>query len=371
MGKHSKIAAVADALGIEFDDEDQVEGRAGLPEARLDELNDYARNFDWRRPPGPETVPWNWTQHFDDGAEAIYMAGNLQIIRKALYETRYPELKAEMLIPHDTSGNPGMEREVVRTIDVAGEPEISRDQPDDVPSVELKTGEADVKFFEMSLAYSYSDADVEKAMLSGMPLPFQKAKATRDVMARTKDTMAFVGSAKIGTKGLLNSTGTTTYAVPATGAGGSKKWKDKSSAAVLLDLNGAADQIIEDTNEVEEPDTWLLPSDAYNHINTRMVGDGSSETILSFFKRTRGGDGSAVNIHKTTKSKAGKISGVSTSRMVVYRNDPSKLQFKVPLQFFQKQPQVHGFKTVTYCRMRIGELALWLPKSVSYSDDVS
>lgn len=370
MSKQAIAKLVAELAN--YDEETDGDSNSGDPQALLDELRDYARKFDRHRPPSVETVPWDFSQNFDDGAEAIYAAGNLQIIRKALYEQRYPQLKAELLIPHDTTGNPAVEREVVRTLNGAGDPTISRDQPDDVPSVELSTGEADVKFYEMSLSYGYSDQEIAKAMYEGMPLQYQKAKWCRDIMARKKDTIAFIGEATIQTKGLLNSTGTTSYTTPASGAAGSKKFADKAPAAVILDLNAAADLVETTTNEIEECDTWLLPSDAFNNINTRMVGDGSAETILSFFRRTRGGDGRAVNVHKTVKSQAGKIPGVATGgRMVVYRNDPDKLQFKVPLQFFQKAPQMNGFKTTIYCRMRLGELALWVPASVCYADGVS
>jgi len=340
-------------------------------QARVDELYEYARNFDRRNPPSVESVRWDWTKNFDDGTEAIFIAGNLQTIRSAMYEIKYPELKGQRLCPVDTNVNPGLEREVVRTIDVAGDPAVSRDQPDDVPTVELNTGEGDVKFFSLVLSYAYSDQEARKAMLEGMPLPFLKAKATRDVMARKLDTMIFIGETKYGSKGLLNSSNTLTYATPASGAGGSKKWSDKSADQVLLDLNAPADQIISTTKEIEEPDTWLLPLDAHTHINTRRVGDGTSQTILKFFLENRDG---MVKVERTTKSNVpangGIIPSVSVSRMVVYRNDPSKLQMKVPLPFEQKQPQVMGFKVYTYCHMRAGELALWAPKSMIYADDV-
>lgn len=378
MGNYlSKLQHYAAKLGINLDemDEDETENdsqNAGVPRAHLDELQQWCKNFDRRNPPDVNTVRYDWTGHFDDGAEAIYIAGNMQRIREALYEQRYPQLKAERLIPHDTSTGMGIEREVIRTLDAAGDPVVTRDQPDDVPNVELTTGQADVKFFEMSLGYSYSDTDVEKAMRNGMPLPYEKAKWTRDIMARKKDTIAFIGAKEIGTTGLLNATGTTVYATPATGAGGSKKFKDKSSDAVILDLNAPADKVNEDTNELEECDTWLLPSDAYNHIQGRRIGDGTSETILSYFKRTRQESSDfPIHVEKTMKSKAGKIPGVAVSRMLVYRNDSSKLQFKVPLPFLQKQPQVVGFKTTTLCRMRLGELALYVPASMCQADDVS
>src|SRR5262245_9437115 len=209
--------------------------KSAFPQARLDEMMALARNFDPRRPPSIDTVRWDFRDHYDDN-EAIYMASMLQVIRQGLYEIRYPELKARRLIPFDTNLNPGMERYVVRTLDVAGETDVSRDQPDDVPTIELKTGEADNTFFSMVLSYAYSDQDVRAAMMAGMPLQAMKAKAVRDQFARMLDTLAFLGHVKAGTKGLLNqASGTTTYTVPATGTGGSKLWSTKDADQVLLD----------------------------------------------------------------------------------------------------------------------------------------
>jgi hypothetical protein len=340
---------------------------SAFPQKRLDEMAAFARDFDRKNWQQYRTdCAWDFTSHFDAGSEAVFIARQLEMIRKGLYEIRYPELKARRLVPHDFNFSPGMQEYTARSIDVAGEPAVSKDQPDDVPTVELKVGSATMSMFNLVLAYSYSDQDAENAMFAGMPLATMKAKAVRDQMARRLDNIAFVGESTMsGVTGLLNSSGTTTYSTPATGAGASKLWDNKDSDQILLDLNGAGDQIITDTKEVEEPDTWLLPLTAHRLIANKRVGDGTSATILRYFLDNRD---TPVTVEKTAKSET--LGGSSTRRMCVYKNDPSKLQMIVPVEFRQKQPEIRGFKVVVNCMMRTGGVALWLPKSVCYADGI-
>jgi hypothetical protein len=202
-------------------------------------------------------------------------------------------------------------------------------------------------------------------MFAGMPLPTMKAKAVRDQMARRLDQIAFLGEAKVGAKGLFNQSGTTTYVVPATGQGGVTTWDKKDSDAVLLDLNGMGDQIITDTNEIEEPDTWVLPLSRYRLVNSRRVGDGTNATILRYFLDNRD---SPISVERTTKLESN--TAWTGKRAAAYKNDPSKLQLTVPIEFLQKQPEIRGFKVIVNCRMRTGGLALWISKSVGYADNV-
>lgn len=339
---------------------------SAFPQARHDEMVAFAREFDRRNPEKWRAdAAWDWTNHFDSGADAIYIARQLEMIRKGLYEIRYPELKAERLIPHDSAFSPGMQDYTARSIDIAGEPAVSKDQPDEVPTIEAHVTSATMSMFNLVLSYAYSDQDAENALFAQMPLQTIKAKAVRDQMARRLDTIAFIGEATVGVLGLLNQTTTLSYTPGSTGSGGSTLWDNKDSDTILLDMNSAGDKIITTTLEVEEPDTWLLPLSAHRLVSNKRVGDGTSSTILKYFTENRD---TPVKVERTSKSET--IGGSSSRRMVVYKNDPSKLQMIVPVRFKQKQPEVRGFKVITNCMMRTGGVALWIPDSVCYTDGI-
>lgn len=350
------------------DDEDPEEDKvtSEFPRARSDAMTTFARDFDWRKPdPWLQGVKWDWRDRFDNAAQAIYLARQVEMIRAGLYEIRYSELKSQRMIPHDYSIPPGVVDYTARSIDAAGEPEVSRDQPDEVPSIELSTSSTTISMFNLVLGYQYSDQDADTAMFSGMPLQTQKAKGVRDLMARRLDRIAFLGEPKVpGVKGLFNQSGTVIYVTPPSGKNGSTKAEDKTSDDVLRDLNGVGDQVIIDTLEIEEPDTWVLALSLYRHVNNRRVGDGTNSTILKYFIENRD---APITVERTQKLEANTAWG--GRRTVAYKNDASKLQLLVPILFRQKNPEVRGFKVKVVCQMRTGGTVLWLPKSVGYADN--
>lgn len=359
--------------------EDEVAGE--FPRSRLDQMGQSAREFaaiGWAAKSGDtskldrvrQDAKFDWATRSDAGVETVYVARQLEYIRKGLYEIKYTALKSPKLISYNTSVPRGAQQFTVKSIDIAGEPAIERDDNDEIPTVELKVASGTMGFFNMNLAYSFTDQDAAEAMFSGMPLPTMKATAVRTQMARKADIIAFYGETTSGVKGLLNRANTTTYTVPSTGASGSQKWKDKDSDAILLDLNGAGDAIITATNEVEEPDTWLIPLDAHRVIATRRVGDGTSETVLKYFLQNRD---TPVTVVATTKSEAANASNWSgsASRLLVYKNDAAHLEFHLPVPFYQAPPQYRNFRTTTNCMMRCGGVADYIPKASCYADGVS
>lgn len=339
-----------------------------LARARHDELEqlarDHARRFD-RFQPDATGIRWDWSDQMD-GAEAVYIARQLEFIREQIYMVQYPELKARRLMSFNTSLDAGTEQFTARAMDLAGDVTVSKDQPDDVPMIEMKVTSGTQDMFSMVSGYQYSDQEARAAMLARVPLPAAKAKGVREIMARKLDTIAFIGEKVSGIKGLATSTGTTTYTPLATATDGTGSWKKKSADDVLSDLNGAGNAILTATDDIEQPDTWLLPLTGYTDIQQKRVGDGTSTTILSYF---RDNNDMVKTIERTHKLETAPNSEWTGRRMITYRNDSSKFEIQVPLEFEQKQPQLVGFKVKVYCHMRVGGISLYIPKSVCMTDN--
>lgn len=371
-----------------LDEPDLVADGSAFPKKRQDQLEQFARDFmpvahaaSNGRMDGLDS--WRTNSKFvihgrmDAGAESIYLARQLELIVKGAYETKYGPIKSPRLISYNTGTPRGVVNLTKKAIDSAGEPMIERDDSDQLPMIGLKMSPVTMGFFNMQLGYDFTDQEVAQAMYAGEPLQAMKATATRRAFERKLDIIAFYGEKVSGVKGMLNLASTTSYSTPVTGAGGtSKKWTDKASDDILLDLNAAGDAIIVGTDEVEEPDTWLIPLDAYNIANTRRIGDGTSEMVLSFFKRTRDlATGQAPIVERTVKSQgannANWSGSGSESRMMVYKNDADHLEMYVPVPFFQRAPEYRNARTIVSCMMRTGGVACWLPKAVAYADGVS
>lgn len=339
-----------------------------FPQARLDEMALEAVRFDAA---DPRPLKWHFDgrgSHFD-GAESAYLARQLEFMRPGVIEASFPKLMAANWIPYNTTPDSGSTQFTVVFEDQVGEVRLSQDMKGIIPRVDAKTSTASINIFSMLLSYGYSIQEARAAMKAGYPLQARRAMLCREQMERKLDDIAFVGDTGSGVKGLLNqTTGATavdTYTVPATGQGGSKKWRDKAPDDVLLDLCAAPSQIVTGSLEIEQPDTWLLPLSTYESISQRRVGDGTNESILSYYLRTAAHAKRVVKTHKSETKGSG-----STTRAVCYEANPNKLEMIVPTPFEQFNPISEGLDVVTICHLRTAGVFVYRPRSICYADDV-
>lgn len=336
---------------------------AMFPQVRLDQMTEAAHHFDIANP--PSNLLWRLDSANLDGVEGAFVARQLEYMRPGLFEVQYPGLKGQMLVPTNTTVSAGAEQITITIVDQVGEVKPVHASGSDIPSVEVKTFQKSMNFYTFALSYAYTQQEARAAIFSRMPLLPRKAMATRDQMARKMDDITFTGDTITGLKGLINQTGTDTYTVPTTGAGASATWESKDSDAILLDLNQAPAQIVTNTKEVWVPDTMLLPLSSYQFIAGKRVGDGTSETILSYFMRT------TAHIRQVESSyKVETAGGSSTKRMTVYKKDPTVLEHYISMMFEQLPPQAVALEVRTICQMRTAGVAVYEPKAMLYADGI-
>src|SRR6476661_8569467 len=127
--------------------EDATDG--AFPQARKDQMEQHAREFAavaWSARNGDHSAvarhradaKWGWASHADAGVETVYVARQLEFIRKGLYEQKYTALKSPQLVSYNTTVPRGVQNYTVKSVDIAGEPAIERDDSTDIPSLELK-----------------------------------------------------------------------------------------------------------------------------------------------------------------------------------------------------------------------------------------
>lgn len=324
-----------------------------------------SRNFKAGAGPVPELL-----RHFDagefhgDSAESYYTARMLEHIRAGVVEAQFPKLKASMLIPFDTSPDNGAESYTVEFETQVGEVRVSKDMRGIIPRVDLATSTSNYAIYSLLLSYGYTLQDVRAAMKAGKPLVARKAMLCREQIARKLDAIGFTGEAVTGLKGLLTLASTSTYTTPV-GAKGSKSWTLKSPTEILIDMNGAPSKVTTDTLDIEEVNTMVLPLSAFENVSTVKVGDGTADTILTYFKRN---NPHITQVETTHKSESN--SGWTGRRMVCFDKNPLKLAMVVPTQFEQLMPDVTSTETVTKCHMRTAGVIAFAPLSVIYGDEI-
>lgn len=331
----------------------------------LNQMEEHARNFD-KRNPGTMPAQWKFDNNPNfDAAEGVFLARQLEFIRPGLYKVVYPALKAQGLFPFDYGTNTGAEQYTVRAVDRAGDVKVTKQLAGDIPMLKILAKEASTSIFSLVQGYEYTIQDARNAIMAGTPLPAMLAEAVKEEMERKLDDIAFQGETVSGVLGALNQTTALTYTTPTTGTAGSASWDSKSPDQILLDLNGAPNQIVSNSNEVEQPDTWLLPTTRLNLIRSTRVGDGTSTSILAYYL---GNQELIKKVESTFKSET--LGSGSSKRGMCYRNDPMKMMVVVPQPFEQMQPVTAHFSVVTACHMRTAGMVLTVGQSVIYADNI-
>lgn len=336
---------------------------SAFPQKYIDQMIAHAESFDPRpfRKDGTHALSFR-----ADTAESAFTLQQLTYIRPGVLEVQYPELKGAQLVPVNTRIDTGAQQHTYDIYDYVGSASITSDMSTRPPRVDVKKSQSTQNIYSVWDAYGYSVQEARAAVFARQPLPQQKAKAARDIIERTLDTIIMTGDALTGMKGLLTLAGTLTYSVP-NGLSGVKTWENKTPDEIVADLNGIANGIVTATKEIEQPDTILLPLTSYTLISSRRMGDGDTTTILDHFLKSSPYISTVEASHKCEAAPNSEWTG---KRMVAYKKDPNKLEVLMPQLFEQWAPEIDGAETVTICHARIGGIALYYPKSVSYGDGI-
>lgn len=334
-----------------------------FPQARLDEMTKAAKDFDPKNPPQTELGAQLRSPIFD-ASESAFVARQLEYMRPGIFEAKYPALKGKSLVPLNSSMDAGAEQFTITIVDQVGEVKVLKDFAKDLSRVEVKTTQKSMGVFSMGISYAYTINEVRHAMFARFPLQTRKAMAARDLMARKLDDILFQGETTTGAKGLINQSGTESYTPTSDGAGGSKLWSTKSPDKVLNDLNSPFSTVIVNSKDIHHPNTLVLPLSRYQYLAGTRVGDGTSESILSYWLRTNPyGISSVENTVKLETAGAG-----STARGIAYEKSPQVLEAIVPVEFEQFAPETFNTEVSTICHMRTGGVAVYYPKAVCYFD---
>ena len=333
-----------------------------FPRARFDQMLAAARAHDAAN--ASKDVKWRFdTSGAMDAAESAFFARQLEFIRPGVLEVLYPDLKGALLVPIDTSVDPGAANYVYQVFSQVGEALVTATLNTRAPRVDVFGSENSTPIRSVIAAYGYSIQEARGAMLARTPLIPRRAMTCRDIIERKLDTILFIGD-PLGLSGLLNQSNTNTYTAITKDAGGTT-WNTATPDEIVADLNGAVNKIVSDSLEIEQPDTVLLPLSAYTLISSKRMGDGDSTTILQHFLKNSPYIKSVEATHKSETIGSG-----TSRRMVTYRRDPNKLSGIMPQPFEQLPPQTEGFEVVTNCHARTAGVVVFYPKSIAYTDGI-
>ena len=294
-----------------------------------------------------------------DAAQSVFFSRELERIETKLYEVKYADLEAEMLLPSRVQVPAGVDKYTFRTFDKRGKAVPMAGHENGAPTVDVDGEEDSAPMMSWADAYRFNVEEIAAASHNGVPLTDMRAMAARRALAEALNSMALKGYSPKNIKGLFNMSNTLTGSV-ATGVGGFL-WTQKTSDEILVDLFQMADSIANATIDIESPKRLVLPKSSIRLLSSkRLSGSASDRTVLEFFQAQRPGL-QIMGANYLDTAGAG-----SSKRAVVY--DPAQVNWLVSIPFEQMPVEQQGFSFVVNMRARGGGVVSPYPKSVLYID---
>lgn len=295
-----------------------------------------------------------------DAAETVFFERELEHRKAQTYDIVRAPLKAFELIPVSTEAGAGAETITYEQYDATGIAKIIANYADDLPRADVKGKEFTARVKSVGASYGYNLQEVRAAQMAGKPLEQRRANAAARAHRERWNHIAWHGDADNGIPGWLTNTNIPSAPVVA-GASTNTEWSTKTADEILLDLNSAANGIVDLTNGAEVPDTIILPIEQYSHIASTPRSTSSDTTILQFFLQNN----PYINSVEWANELKGAFAG-GTDGFIVYRRDPDAIEFEMPVSFEQLPVQERNLEFVVPCHSRVAGTIVRYPLSMCF-----
>lgn len=294
-----------------------------------------------------------------DANETAHFARQLEYVKAQTYDIEFGKLKSLDFIPLDSSAPEGAESVTYRQWEEVEAAKIIANMADDLPQVDVFAREFTSAVISVGASYQWSIQDIRRSQMAGSGVDTRKARAARMAIDRRIDQIGAVGATEAGTTGLINNANVPLFVLPNAGA-----WSGLTTDQVLENMNTMAQAVVDQTTEVEEPNTLLLPTAEYGLVaSTPMLSGNGTDTILTVFLRNSPYITAVEQWSKLTGAGAGGI-----QRAMAYDRSERAVVYNIPLLFEQLPPQPRNLSFVVPVHSRVGVVEFHYPLSAVYSD---
>lgn len=319
-----------------------------------------------------------------DSGEALFVERALLYVETETYNTMFPPLEGMKYVPLDTSADEGAKFTTYKQYTRTGIAKLVTERGNDLPTSKLFVKEFNHQFYRLGMSYEYTLDDLLAAQFAGrngggpaLNIDLEHAMGAKEAIDRGLDVVCAIGSSSSTTipgltvgvgpdtsmLGLLNQPSASSYTVAA-GGSGSTAWSTKTPDEKIADLTGQYASMVATTYKTFTPDTFLLPITQFEQANGQRMGDGSDETVISFFKKIKPG----VSIDSWQYCAGAGAAGVD--RMVAYINNKRYVRHMVSSLFRQMPPQYEDLTFTVACLAKTAGVVCPYPLSVSYADSI-
>jgi len=289
----------------------------------------------------------------------LFLQRQLEYIRPQVFETAYADIKYPTILPVTSEAGNAAQTFTYRIMDSTGEFKLIADAADDLPRADISQIERSINIRSFGGSFGYTVQELRAAQMANVALEQRRAVAVRRAYEEKVESVAMFGESTVNMAGFFNNATVDIIAAD--------KWF--TTAGITAQemnelLNYGVTAVVNGSNMKEEPDTILLAYEDYNKASTTRNSDSSDVTVLEYFLRTNPYIRNVEPINQLTKGKNG--GKLNTSRMVVYKRDPEKLQLHIPQPLELFPPQQRGLEFIVPAHARVGGVAIYYPKSVIY-----
>jgi hypothetical protein len=289
----------------------------------------------------------------------LFLERQLEFIRPQVFEIQYADIKYPTILPVTSEAGPGAQTFTYRIMDSTGEFRLLADAASDLPRADISQVEKSINIRSFGGSFGYTVQELRAAQMANIALEQRRAAAVRRAYEEKVESVALFGESTVGLSGFFNNSTVDIVAAD--------KWFSTvgiTAQEMLELLNYGVTAIISASKMKEQPDTILLGYADYNKISTTRNSDSSDVTVLEYFLRTNPYIRNVEPINQLTQgNNAGRL---NTSRMVVYKRDPEKVQLHIPQPLELFPAQQRGLEFIVPAHARVGGVALYYPKSVIY-----
>jgi len=289
----------------------------------------------------------------------LFLQRQLEYIRPQVFEIQYADIKYATILPVTSEAGTGAQTFTYRIMDSTGEFRLLADTASDLPRADISQVEKSINIRSFGGSFGYTVQELRAAQMANIALEQRRAAAVRRAYEEKVESVALFGESTVGLAGFFNNSSVDIVAAD--------KWF--TTATVTAQemnelLNYGVSAIINGSKMKEQPDTILLGYEDYNKVSTTRNSDSSDVTVLEYFLRTNPYIRNVEPINQLTKGNNG--GKLNTSRMVVYKRDPEKVQLHIPQPLELFPAQQRGLEFIVPAHARVGGVALYYPKSVIY-----
>lgn len=279
--------------------------------------------------------------------DALFIAQELNYIRSRALEVEHSPLNSFRVFPQETDVPAGAETALTLVYDTIGMAKIVADYGDDLPRAEAVATTIPSKVYTVADSYGYNYVELEHARMANVNLEARKALSARRGIDLKLNNIAWFGDAEHGITGFINNPNIATVTIPADGTGSSALFVDKTPEQIIRDMNSIINEISNNTNGVEMPDTVLLAPAVYDLLESTPKSQYSDRTILEFLR------GAHPEVQRWMKVGELKGAGTGGTDMViagVFR--PEYIRMECPVRFEQLPVQYRNLEYVVPCVSR-------------------